>query len=92
MLVFLNTTAPGDHPGVKLKEGERMMFDVNILLISDEQVPVNNVKNISLTSSRMILVDDDGVQTVFPPGTINTMVMFNKNALAVGGMNNESME
>ena len=68
------------------------IFDVNILLISDEQVPVNNVKNISLTSSRMILVDDEGVQTVFSPGTINTMVMFNKNALAVRGMNNESME
>ena len=68
------------------------MFDVNILLISDEQVPVNNVRNISLTSSRMILVDDDDVQTVFSPGTINTMVMFNKNAQAVRGMNNESME
>lgn len=68
------------------------MFDVNILLISDEQVPVNNVRNISLTSSRMILVDDEGVQTVFTPGTINTMVMFNKNALAVRGMNDESME
>lgn len=68
------------------------MFDVNILLISDEQVPINNVRNISLTSSRMILVDDEGVQTVFTPGTINTMVMFNKNALAVRGMNNESME
>jgi hypothetical protein len=68
------------------------IFDVNILLISDEQVPVNNVKNISLTSSRMILVDDKGVQTVFSPGTINTMVMFNKNALAVRRMNNESME
>ena len=68
------------------------MFDVNILLISDEQVPVNNVRNISLTSSRMILVDDEGVQTVFSPGTINAMVMFNKNAPAVRGMNNESME
>ena len=69
------------------------IFDVNILLISDEQVPVNNVKNISLTSSRMILVDDEGMQTVFSPGTINTMVMFNKNALVVRGMdNNESME
>lgn len=68
------------------------MFDVNILLISDEQVPVNNVRNISLTSSRMILVDDEGVQTFFSPGTINTMVMFNKNAQAVRGMNNESME
>ena len=68
------------------------IFDVNILLISDEQVPVNNVRNISLTSSRMILVDDEGVQTVFTPGTINTMVMFNKNALAVRGMSDESME
>ena len=69
------------------------MFDINILLISDEQIPVNNVRNISLTSSRMILVDDEGVQTVFSPGTINTMVMLNKNALAVRGMNNnESME
>ena len=68
------------------------IFDVNILLISDEQVPINNVRNISLTSSRMILVDDEGVQTVFSPGTINAMVMFNKNALAVRGMNNESME
>lgn len=68
------------------------IFDVNILLISDEQVPINNVRNISLTSSRMIIVDDEGVQTVFSPGTINTMVMFNKNALVVRGMNNESME
>lgn len=68
------------------------IFDVNILLISDEQIPINNVRNISLTSSRMIIVDDEGVQTVFSPGTINTMVMFNKNALAVRGMNNESME
>lgn len=69
------------------------MFDINILLISDEQVSVNNVRNISLTSSRMILVDDEGKQTVFSPGTINTMVMFNNNALAVRGMNNnESME
>ena len=68
------------------------MFDVNILLISDEQVPVNNVRNISLTSSRMILVDDGGVQTVFSPGTISTMVMFNKNAQAVRGMDNEYME
>ena len=68
------------------------MFDVNILLISDEQIPVNNVRNISLTSSRMILVDDEGVQTVVTPGTINAMIMFNKNALAVRGMNDESME
>ena len=68
------------------------IFDVNILLISDEQVPINNVRNISLTSSRMILVDDKGEQTVFSPGTINTMVMFNKNALVVRGMENESME
>lgn len=68
------------------------MFDVNIVFISDEQITVNNVRNISLTSSRMILVDDDDVQTVISPGTINTMVMFNKNALAVRGMNNESME
>lgn len=68
------------------------MFDVNILLIGDEQVPINNVRNISLTSSRMILVNDDDVQTVFSPGTINTMVMFNKNVQAVRGMNNESME
>ena len=69
-----------------------MMFDVNIVFISDEQITVNNIRNISLTSSRMILVDDDDVQTVITPGTINTMVMFNKNALAVRGMNNESME
>ena len=69
------------------------MFDVNILLIDDEQVPVNNVRNISLSSSRMILVDDRGEQTVVSPGTINAMVMFNKNAPAVRGMNNnESME
>ena len=68
------------------------IFDVNILLIDDEQVPVNNVRNISLSSSRMILVDDKGEQTVFTPGTINAMVMFNKNAPAVRGMNNESME
>lgn len=61
------------------------IFDVNILLISDEQVPVNNVRNISLTSSRMVLVDDNGVKTVFTPGTINTMVMFNKNAQAIRG-------
>jgi hypothetical protein len=63
------------------------IFDVNILLISDEQVPVNNVRNISLTSSRMILVDDEGVQTVFSPGTINTMVMFNKKR--AGGKGDE---
>lgn len=69
-----------------------MMFDVNIVFISDEQITVNNVRNISLTSSRMILVDDDDVQTVITPGTINTMVMFNNNALAVRGMKNESME
>lgn len=68
------------------------MFDVSILLISGEQVYVNNVRNISLTSSRMIFVDDKGVQTVFTPGTIETMVMLNKNAQAVRGMNNESME
>ena len=68
------------------------IFDVNILLIDDEQVPVNNVRNISLSSSRMILVDDKGEQTVFTPGTINAMVMFNKNAPAVRGINNESME
>lgn len=68
------------------------IFDVNIEFISDERITVNNVRNISLTSSRMILVDGDDVQTVISPGTINTMVMFNNNALAVRGMNNESME
>lgn len=68
------------------------MFDVSIEFISDERITVNNVRNISLTSSRMILVDGDDVQTVISPGTINTMVMFNNNALAVRGMNNESME
>lgn len=61
------------------------MFDVSITLISDEEVDIKNVRNISLTSSRMILVDDRGVQTVFMPGTIDNMVMFNNNALAVRG-------
>ncbi len=68
------------------------MFDVSILLISGEQVYVNNVRNISLTSSRMIFVDDKGVQTFLTPGTIETMVMLNKNAQAVRGMDNEFME
>lgn len=68
------------------------MFDVSILLISNEQMYVNNVKNISLTSSRMIFVDDEGVQTILTPGTIETMVMLNKNAQTVRGMTDESME
>lgn len=68
------------------------MFDVNILLISDELVTLNNVRNISLTSARMILVDDNGVQNSFIPGTIKTMVMNNMNALAVRGMDDEFME
>ncbi len=68
------------------------MFDVSIILIDDEEVVINNVRNISLTSSRMILVDDRGEQTVITPGTIDNMVMLNKNARAVRGMNNESME
>lgn len=68
------------------------MFDVIIILISDEELVINNVRNISLTSSRMILVDDRGEQTVLSPGTIDNMIMLNKNARAVRGMNNESME
>lgn len=68
------------------------MFDVSIILISDEEMIINNVRNISLTSSRMILVDDRGEQTVVTPGTIENMIMLNKNALAVRGMDNESME
>lgn len=65
------------------------MFNATIRLISDEIVTMDKVRNISLTSSRMILVDDKGVQMGFIPGTIEAMTIINQNAFAVHGMNEE---
>jgi len=53
------------------------MFDVNIITIDDKSISMKNVRQISLTSARLILVDDHGKRQMFNPGTIDCLSMFN---------------
>jgi hypothetical protein len=53
------------------------LFDVNIITIDDKSSTMKDVRNISLTSGRLILVDKNGAQAMFNPGTIDCLNMFN---------------
>lgn len=53
------------------------MFDVNVITIDDKSISMKNVRNISLSSARLILVDDQGKQQMFNPGIIDCIGMFN---------------
>lgn len=55
------------------------MFDVNVITIDDNTISMKNVRQISLTSARLIMVDDQGKQQMFNPGTIDCLSMFNVN-------------
>lgn len=55
------------------------MFDVNIITIDDKSISMKNVRQISLTSARLILVDDQGKQEMINPGIIDCLNMFNVN-------------
>lgn len=55
------------------------MFDVNVITIDNKTVTMKNVKQISLTSARLILVDDQGKQEMLNPGIIDCLSMFNVN-------------
>ena len=70
-----------------MKEGDEL-FDVNIITIDDKDVSIKDVRQISLSSARLILVDKNGTQSMFNPGTIDCMNMFNttyyQNAIMKG--------
>ena len=53
------------------------MFDVNLITIDDKTYNIKDVRQISLSSARLILVDKNGTQQMFNPGTIDCMIMFN---------------
>lgn len=55
------------------------MFDVNVITIDNKTVTMKNVRQISLTSARLILVDDQGKQEMLNPGIIDCLSMFNVN-------------
>lgn len=55
------------------------MFDVNVITIDDKTISMKNVRNLSLTSARLILVDDQGKQEMLNPGVIDCLNMFNVN-------------
>lgn len=62
------------------------MFDVDIVTIDDKTISMRNVRQISLTSARLILVDDQGKQELISPGIIDFLSMFNMNNCAYGTM------
>lgn len=55
------------------------LFDVNVITIDDKSISMKNVRQISLTSARLILVDDQGKQELINPGIIDCLSMFNVN-------------
>lgn len=55
------------------------LFDVNVITIDDKSISMKNVRQISLTSARLILVDDQGKQEMLNPGIIDCLSMFNVN-------------
>lgn len=55
------------------------MFDVNVITIDDKTISMKNVRQISLSSARLILVDDQGKQELINPGIIDCLSMFNVN-------------
>ena len=55
------------------------LFDVNVITIDDNSISMKNVRQISLTSARLILVDDQGKQEMLNPGIIDCLSMFNVN-------------
>ena len=57
------------------------MFDVNVITIDDKSISMKNVRQISLTSARLILVDDQGTQQLLSPGVIDCLSMFNTQHL-----------
>ena len=55
------------------------MFDVNVITIDNKTISMKNVRQISLTSARLILVDNQGKQEMLNPGIIDCLNMFNVN-------------
>lgn len=55
------------------------MFDVNVITIDDKTISMKSVRNLSLTSARLILVDDQGKQEMLNPRIIDCLNMFNVN-------------
>lgn len=55
------------------------LFDVNVITIDDKTISMKNVRQISLSSARLILVDDQGKQELINPGIIDCLSMFNVN-------------
>lgn len=55
------------------------LFDVNVITIDDKSISMKNVRQISLTSARLILVDYQGKQEMLNPGIIDCLSMFNVN-------------
>lgn len=55
------------------------LFDVNVITIDDKSINMKNVRQLSLTSARLILVDDQGKQEMLNPGIIDCLNMFNVN-------------
>ena len=53
------------------------MFDVNVITIDDKSISMKNVRQISLSSARLILVDDQGTQQLLNPGVVDCLSMFN---------------
>lgn len=55
------------------------LFDVNVITIDDKTISMKNVRQMSLSSARLILVDDQGKQELINPGIIDCLSMFNVN-------------
>ena len=66
-------------PGLFNRKKVITLFDVNVITIDDKSISMKNVRQISLTSARLILVDDQGKQERLNPGIIDCLNMFNVN-------------
>ena len=66
-------------PGLFNRKKVITLFDVNVITIDDKSISMKNVRQISLTSARLILVDDRGKQEMLNPGIIDCLNMFNVN-------------
>ena len=75
------SNGPGYMPGLFNRKKVITLFDVNVITIDDNSISIKNVRQISLTSARLILVDDQGKQEILMPGIIDCMSMFNTQHL-----------
>lgn len=77
-LVRNNYHDPGASRG-RIERRCYFLFDVELLRIDGTDIKFKNIKNISLTSSRLILVNEDGNHNMVSPKIVDCLKMYKKN-------------